>query len=320
MKAALHKRYGPPDVIQILETEMPVPKNSEVLLRVRAAAVNPLDWHGLRGSPYIMRLGGLRRPKDPRMGFDVAGRVEAVGKDVSRLKPGDEVFGTCRGAFAEYACAAESALAPKPENVSFEQAAAAPVAALTALQALRDKGRIQPGQRVLINGGAGGVGSFAVQIARFFGAELTAVCSTRNLEMVRSLGANRVIDYAHEDFTKEGPSYDLLLDCVGNRSLLACRRVLIPKGVLVAVTGPDGPWLGPVARFIQALLVSFCVSQTLTPFITKPAGDDLIIIAGLMASGKVRPVIDRNYPLTEVPDALRYVEKGHTRGKIVITM
>jgi NADPH:quinone reductase-like Zn-dependent oxidoreductase len=250
MKAAVYSRYGPPDVVQIKDTEKPVHKDNEILIKVCAASVNPLDWHFMRGIPYLLRIpAGLLKPKDKRLGVDVAGQVEAVGRNVTQFKPGDEVFGSCRGAFAEYACTSESALVMKPDNVTFEQAASVPVAAYTALQALRDKGHIQPGQKVLINGAAGGVGTFAVQIAKSFGADVTGVCSTRNVDMVRSIGADQMIDYTQEDFTKSGQRYDLILDSVGNHSLLACRRVLNRRGTYTAVGGPSGRWMiGPLAR------------------------------------------------------------------------
>ncbi len=307
--------------MQIRNVEKPVPQANEVLIKVRAAALNPLDWHIMRGKPYILRmLGGLRRPRDTRVGRDVAGQVEAVGGDVTRFKPGDEVFGLCLGACAEYACAAESALIIKPGTVTFEQGAAAPVASFTALQGLRDKGHVQPGHKVLINGAAGGVGTFAVQIAKFFGADVVGVCSAKNVDMVRSLGADRVIDYTQEDFTKGERGYDLVFDCVGNHSLSACRRVLSSKGVYVTVTGPDGRWLGPLARFISALVLSRFVSQNLVPVITKPNKEDLTILRDLMATGKVVPVIDKLYGLSEVSEGLRYLEHGHARGKVVITL
>jgi NADPH:quinone reductase-like Zn-dependent oxidoreductase len=326
MKAAVCTRYGSPDVIQIADVEKPVPGDNEVLIKVCAASVNPLDLHAVRGTPYLARMiGGLRKPNDTRLGFDVAGQVEAVGRNVTQFNPNDEVFGICKGSFAEYACTSESAsarsvLTLKPGNVTFEQAASLPVAAFTALQGLRDKGRIQPGQKVLINGAAGGVGTFAVQIARWFGADVTGVCSTRNVDMVRSLGAGRVIDYTHQDFTRSGDRYDVILDCVGNHSLFACRRVLNPRGICVVVTGPDGWLLGPVARMVKALMVSPLVSQSLIPFIAKPGKEDLTIMLKLMETGKVKPVIDRQYSLNEVPEAVRYLEEGHARGKIVITL
>jgi NADPH:quinone reductase-like Zn-dependent oxidoreductase len=250
----------------------------------------------------------------------VAGQVEAVGRNVTRFKPGDEVFGACRGAFAEYACTSESAVAMKPDNVTFEQAASVPIAAFTALQGLRDKGQIQPGQKVLINGAAGGVGTFAVQIAKSFGADVTGVCSTRNVDMVRSIGADRVIDYTRVDFTKSGQRYDLLFDCIGNHSLLACRRVLNPKGIYVAVGGPNGRWIGPMALFFRALVLSRFVSQNLAAFIAKASKEDLVILRELVLAGKVTPVIDKRYRLSEVPEAIRYLEEGHARGKVAITL
>jgi len=321
MKAAIYTRYGPPDVLQIKDVEKPVPKDNEVLIRVRAASVNPLDWHFMRGTPYFLRMmTGLRKPKDKRLGVDVAGQVEAVGRNVTQLKPGDEVFGACRGAFAEYACTSESALVMKPYNVTFEQAASVPVAAFTALQGLRDKGHLQPGQKVLINGAAGGVGTFAVQIAKSFGADVTGVCSTRNVDMVRSIGADRVIDYTQEDFTQSGQRYDLIFDCVGNHSLSACRRVLNPKGTYIAVGGPGGWWLDPLARMLRTLVLSWFVSQKLVMFLAKPSKEDLTIIGQLMEAGKVAPVIDKRYSLSEVPEAIRYLEEGHARGKVVITL
>jgi NADPH:quinone reductase-like Zn-dependent oxidoreductase len=323
MKAAVYSRYGPPDVVQIKDVEEPVPKDNEVLIEVRAASVNPLDWHFMRGTPYFVRImTGLRKPKDKRLGVDVGGQVEAVGRNVTQFKPGDEVFGACRGAFAEYACASESALAIKPDNVTFEQAASVPIAAFTALQGLRDKGQIQPGQKVLINGAAGGVGTFAVQIAKSFGADVTGICSTRNVDMVRSIGADRVIDYTQEDFTKSGQRYDLMLDSVGNRSLSACRRVLNPKGIYIPVGGEAGRWMiGPLARSITALVLSRFVSQKLVAsFLAKPSKEDLTIMHDLMKAGKVTPVIDKRYRLSEVPEAIRYLEEGHARGKVVITL
>jgi NADPH:quinone reductase-like Zn-dependent oxidoreductase len=266
-------------------------------------------------------LGGLRKPKTTRLGCDVAGQVEAVGGSVTQFKPGDEVFGGWLGAFAfaEYACTPELALAIKPDSVTFEQAASVPIAAFTALQGLRNKGGIQPEQEVLINGAAGGVGTFAVQIAKALGANVTGVCSMRNVEMVRSIGADRVIDYNREDFTTSAQHYDLLFDCVGNHSLSAYRRVLNPNGTCIVVTGPDGPWLGPLARFVQALAMSPFVSQKLVPFIARPNKEDLDIMLQFMATGKVTPVIDRRYSLSEVPEAIRYLEEGHARGKVIIT-
>ncbi len=323
MKAAIYTRYGPPDVLQIRDVEKPVPKDNEVLIRVRAASVNPLDWHFMRGTPYIVRMrAGLLKPKDKRLGIDVAGQVEAVGGNVTQLKPGDEVFGACRGAFAEYACASESALVVKPANVTFEQAASVPIAAFTALQGLRDKGHLQPGQKVLINGAAGGVGTFAVQVAKWCGAEVTGVCSTRNVDMVRSIGADRVIDYTQEDFTKSGQRYDLFFDGVGNHSLSACRRVLNPKGIYVPFGGSSDRWMiGPLARMLKTLVLSRFVSQKLLiVFMAKARKEDLIVMHELMQAGKVTPVIDKRYKLSEVPEAIRYLEEGHARGKVVITL
>jgi NADPH:quinone reductase-like Zn-dependent oxidoreductase len=321
MKAVVYYNYGSPDVLKCEEIEKPTAGDNEVLIKVRAASVNPFDWHFMRGTPYILRIqAGLRKPKVTRLGVDVAGQVEAVGRNVTQFKPGDEVFGACRGAFAEYACTSESALVMKPDNVTFEQAASVPVAAFTALQGLRDKGQIQPGQKVLINGAAGGVGTFAVQIAKWFGADVTGVCSTRNVGMVRSIGADRVIDYTQEDFTQSGQRYDLFFDCVGNHSLLACRRVLNPKGIYIVVGGPGGRWLGPLARMIKTLVLSRFVSQKLVPFLAKSSKEDLTIMHELMAAGKVTPVIDKRYRLSEVPEAIRYLEEGHARGKVVITL
>lgn len=291
------------------------------MIRVRAASVNPLDWRVMRGRPYFMRImTGLRRPKDTRLGVDVAGEVEAVGRNVTRFKPGDEVFGAGSGAFAEYACASESVLVTKPNNVTFEQAAAVNVGACTALQGLRDSGQIQPGQKVLINGAAGGVGTFAVQIGKCLGAEVTGVCSARNAEMVRSIGAEHVIDYTHEDFTESGRRYDLLFDLVGNRPLSACRRVLNPKGTYVVAGGPDGRWLGPLRPMLKAPLFSPFVSQKLVMCMSKVSKEDLTTLRELMEAGKVTPVIDRRYSLSEVPEAIRYLEEGHARGKVVITL
>jgi NADPH:quinone reductase-like Zn-dependent oxidoreductase len=322
MKAIVYSNYGPPDVLKCEEIEKPTAGDNEVLIRVRAASVNPADWHFMRGTPYFVRIPvGLRKPKVTRLGIDVAGQVEAVGRSVTQFKPGDEVFGSCRGAFAEYVCTAESALVMKPNNVTFEQAASVPVAALTALQGLREKGQIQPGQQVLINGAAGGVGTFAVQIAKSFGAAVTGVCSTRNVEMVRSIGADRVIDYTQEDFTKGTRRYDLILDCVGNHSFSARRNILNPNGICVMVGAPnDGNWIGPLAGVLKVLALSRFVSQSFVAFIGKASKRDLTIMGELMEAGKVTPVIDRRYGLSDVPDAIRYLEDGHARGKVVITL
>jgi NADPH:quinone reductase-like Zn-dependent oxidoreductase len=327
MMAIVYSSYGSPDVLRCEEIEKPVPGDKEVIIRVRAASVNPLDWKLMSGGPFIVRmLLGLGKPKVKRPGVDVAGKVEAIGKQVTQFKEGDEVFGTCRGAFAEYATSAsvpglKSVLLKKPDNVTFEQAASAPVAALTALQGLRDKGRIQPGQSVLINGAAGGVGTFAVQIAKVFGAQVTGVCSTRNVDMVRSIGADRVIDYTQEDVTKSGQRYDLLLDCVGNHSLSACRRILNREGRLVMVGAPkDISLTGILASVLGALVLSPFLRQKMSFLIAKVNQEDLTVLSNLMATGKIKPVIDRRYRLSEAADAFRYMEEGHARGKVLITL
>jgi NADPH:quinone reductase-like Zn-dependent oxidoreductase len=322
MRAIVYTEYGPPDVLQLTEVATPTPKDDEVLIGIRAASVNPLDWHFMRGTPYVVRAtAGWRKPRVTRLGVDVAGQVEAVGKNVTQFQPGDAVFGVCRGAFAEYVCASEGAVVLKPANVTFEQAAAVPVAALSALQGLRDKGRIRGGQRVLINGAAGGVGTFAVQIARAFGADVTGVCSTGNMDMVRSIGAHHVLDYTQEDFTKSGQPYDVILDSVGNHSLSDCRRALTTEGTLVLVGGPDkGRWLGPLTGMLKAAALSRFVSQKLLPFLAHLSKDDLIVMRELLETGKVAPVIGRSYPLSDVREAIRYLEQGHARGKVAITM
>jgi len=322
MKAIVYRCYGSPDVLEFEDVEKPTPADNEVLVKVHAASVNPLDWHYMRGSPYLMRLGtGLGAPKDSRLGVDFAGTVEAVGKNVTRFKPGDEVFGGRSGAFAEYVIVPDDrALALKPSNVTFEQAASAPIAAITALQALRDKGQLKPGQKVLINGASGGVGTFAVQIAKSFGAEVTGVCSTRNVEMVRSIGADHVVDYTKEDYTESGQLYDLIIDNVGNHSLLANRRVLNPDGIFVIIGGPKGNWLAPLMNPIKALMLSPFVGQEFVMLLAKMDKDDLTILGNLMEAGKVTAVIDRRYRLSEVPAAIRYSEEGHARGKIVIDL
>jgi NADPH:quinone reductase-like Zn-dependent oxidoreductase len=319
MKAIVYRNYGPPDVLRCEEIEKPTAGDNEVLIKVRAASANPLDWRLMRGTPYLLRLlAGLRKPKVTRVGRDVAGQVAGVGRNVTQFKPGDDVFGTCRGAFAEYVCTSESELVIKPDKVTFEQAASVPVAGLTALQGLRDKGHIQPGQKVLINGAAGGVGTFAVQIARSFGAEVTGVCSTRNVEMVRSIGADRVIDYTQEDSTKMEQRYDLLFECVGNYSLSACRRVLNPNGICVIAGASKELWPF-LTRALIAPVLSRCVNQKFVIFMAKVRKEDLTVLGKLMAAGKVTPVIDRRYRLNEVPEAIRYLEEGHAQGKVVIT-
>ena len=320
MKAIVYSDYGPPDVLRCEEIEKPTPADDEVLIKVRAASVNPLDWRLIRARPFVRRVvSRLGKAKLTRPGRDVAGQVEAVGRNVARFKPGDAVFGACDGSFAEYASAPESALALKPEKVTFEQAASVPVAGLTALQGLRDKGHIGPGQKVLVNGAAGGVGTFAVQVAKTFGAEVTGVCSTRNVEMVRSVGADHVIDYTREDFTQGTQRYDILFDCIGNHSLSACRRVLNPDGICVIAGGGKKVW-SALTRSLQALVLSRFAGQNFRMFIARLNKDDLAALGELIEAGKVRPVIDRRYSLSEVPEAVRYLEEGHARGKVVITL
>jgi NADPH:quinone reductase-like Zn-dependent oxidoreductase len=328
MKSIVHRCYGTTDVLKYEDIAKPTPADNQVLVKVHAASVNPLDWHYMRGTPYIVRLeAGFGKPDDPRMGVDFAGTVEAVGKEVKQFKPGDEVFGARDGAFAQYVTVREQgALALKPPNLTFEQAAAVPIAAITALQALRDAGRIQSGQRVLIIGASGGVGTFAVQIAKSYGAEVTGVCSTRNVEMVRSLGADHVVDYTKEDVIKSGQQYDMIMDNVGNRSLselLSFRQILAPKGVFVLIGGggPDaGAWLGPLATPLEERMISPFVSQKFVWFIADLNKEDLTVLGDLMQAGKVTPVIDRTYKLSETSEALRYLEKGHARGKVVISL
>ena len=323
MKAIVYRCYGSPDLLKLEEIEKPTVAADQVLVKVHAASVNPLDWHYLRGTPYIVRFdSGLGAPQNPRLGVDFAGTVEAVGSEVKRFKPGDEVLGGRFGAFAEYVTVrADRAVVLKPGSVTFEQAAAVPIAAVTALQALRDKGRVQPGQKVLINGASGGVGTFAVQIAKAFGAEVTGVCSTRNGDMVRSIGADHVVDYTREDFTLGAQRYDLIVDMVGSHSLLEYRRVLNPNGTLVTVGGTsDEPWLGFLATPLKAQALSPFVSQKFTTLLAELNPEDLAFLTNLMQAGKVKAVIDRRYPLSEVPAAIRYVEAGHARGKVVINV
>lgn len=326
MKAAVYTDYGPPDVLELKEIKKPVPNDDQVLVKVRAASLNPLDWHFLRGTPFIARIGmmGLRKPKNPRLGVDLAGEVEAVGKNVTQFKPGDEVFGQKFGAFAEYVCVrADRAIVLKPTALTFEQAASVPVAAITALQGLRDQGKVQPGQKVLINGASGGVGTFAVQIAKSLGAEVTGVCSTRNLDLVRSLGADHVIDYTKEDFTKGAERYDVILDNVGNQPLSGFQRALKPNGICVMIGGGgpnDGGLIGPMGRPIKALLTSPFRSQKMGMFMADVTPQDLNILGEMLQSGKVKPVIDRTYPLSQIREAIRYLEDGHARGKVVLTI
>jgi NADPH:quinone reductase-like Zn-dependent oxidoreductase len=322
MKAIRYYSYGSPDVLEFQDVETPTAADDGLLVRVRAASVNPMDWHFMRGMPYLMRAqSGLSRPKANGLGADLAGTIEAVGRNVTGFQPGDEVFGLTTSTFAEYVgIPHDAAVVKKPANVTFEQAASVPVAALTALQGLRDKARLQAGQQVLINGAAGGVGTFAVQIAKAYGAEVTGVCSTRNVELVRSIGADQVIDYTQEDFTRGGRRYDILLDLVANRSLAECRRVLAQKGVLVRIGPSKGEWIGPVLGLVGLLALAPLVSQRLVTFLARPSRDDLTVLAEFLQSGQVTPVIDRTYPLTEVPEAIRYLEEGHARGKVVITV
>jgi NADPH:quinone reductase-like Zn-dependent oxidoreductase len=319
MKAIVQDSYGSPDLLQLKDIDKPVVKDDEVLVRVRAAAVNIGDWHLLQGVPYVMRLGtGLRRPRREIPGLDIAGQVETIGRSVKQFRPGDEVFGWCRGAFAEHACAAESSLLPKPANLTFEQSVAVGDSAFTALNAVRDQAKVQPGQRLLINGASGGVGTFAVQIAKSFGANVTGVCSTRNVDLVRSIGADHVIDYTKEDFTQTEQRYDVMLDMVGSRSLSDCRRALTHRGTYVLVGVSNlGRWFG-LSRQAKALLLSPFVRQRMRVFVVRHNREDLAVLKDLVEAGKVTPVIDRRYTLSEVPHALRHQGEGHAQGKIVI--
>jgi NADPH:quinone reductase-like Zn-dependent oxidoreductase len=323
LKAITYHRYGPPDVLELQDVDEPVMDDDDVLVRVRAASANPRDWHFMRGVPYFMRLQfGLRKPRDVRLGSDIAGEVEAVGRNVTRFRPGDEVVAdVVQGGFAQYACVPEGLAGAKPANLTFEQAAAVPLAALTALQGLRDHGRVQPGQKVLIIGAAGGVGTFAVQIAKWLGAEVTGVCSTGKADMVRSIGADHVVDYTREDFTKGGQQYDVIFQLAGTRSPSDCRRALTPKGTLLLSSGESaGRWIGPVSRVAKAVVLSPFVGQRLVPFLAKRSGEDLQLVKELVETGRVSPVLDRTYSLGEVPDAIRYLEEGHARGKVAITV
>jgi NADPH:quinone reductase-like Zn-dependent oxidoreductase len=323
MQAIVYHHYGPPEVLELAEIDKPIPAPGEVLVRIYAASVNPYDWHFMRGAPKFFRVViGLRGPKSPRLGADLAGVVESVGEGVTLLKAGDAVFGTGKGSFAEYACEDESKLAIKPQSLSFEQAAAVPIAGITALQGLRDSGKVQPGQRVLINGAAGGVGTFSVQIAKGLGAHVTGVCSTRNVALVKSLGADRVIDYTHEDFTREHDRWDVIFDLTNNRPLATIRRVLKPNGIFVACGG------GPIDKssvdylkgmFGQAVIARF-VSQKLTTVLAKVNTADLNLLTELLENGTIRPVLDSSYPLNKVGEAISYIETGHARGKVTIAI
>ncbi|MDQ3506545.1 MAG: NAD(P)-dependent alcohol dehydrogenase [Actinomycetota bacterium] len=322
MKAIVCTEYGSPDVLNLEEVRDPTPEEDEVLVKVHAASVNAADWHILRADPFLVRLAmGLLKPKHEILGADIAGRVEAVGANATRFQPGDEVFGDLSGCgfggFAEYVCASEDALALKPANMSFEEAAAAPLAAAAALQGLRGKGQVQPGQKVLVNGASGGVGTFAVQIAKSFGAEVTGVCSTDKLDMARSIGADHVIDYTQQDFTKNGQRYDLILAANGYHSISGYKRALSPNGIYVMLGGST-------AQMYQAMLlgplVSMAGSKKMGNLLAKPNQTDLVFLKDLLEAGKVKPVIDRSYPLSEVPEAIRYLEEGHARGKVVITV
>jgi NADPH:quinone reductase-like Zn-dependent oxidoreductase len=322
MKAIVQDRYGSADVLELRDIETPVAGNGDVLLRVHAASAFIGDWHVMTGRPYLGRLAfGLRAPKLRVRGQDVAGRVEAVGEGVTQFQVGDEVFGTCDGAFAEYAIARQGKIAPKPANLTFEQAATVPITGTTALQAVRDKGRVQSGQSVLIIGAAGGVGSFAVQIAKALGAHVTGVCSTAQVDLVRSIGADEVIDYTREDFAATGQHYDAILDIAGNRSVSHLRRALAPKGTLVIVGGEGGGrWFGGIHRQLGAQLLSMFVGQKLGTFIAKQNGEDLVALKELIEAGKVTPVIGTTFPLQKVPEAIRSLTEGHARGKVVITI
>src|SRR5215510_7848085 len=323
MKAIVYCDYGVAN-LKFQDVEKPIPADDQLLVRVRTASVNPLDWHFVEGTPYVMRAlaAGLRKPKDTQLGVDFAGTVEAVGKNVTKFKPGDEVFGGRTGSFADYVCVRESrAVALKPATVTFEQAASVPIAGITALQALRDKGQLQAGQKVLINGASGGVGTFAVQIAKSYGAEVTGVCSTRNVDLVKSLGADHVIDYTKEDFTKTDQRYDVIIDNVGNHSLLALRNALNPGGRYILVGGGglnDNRWIGPLARPLRALVLSRLVSQRMGLMLTHMNREDLTVLGDLIQARTIKPVIDRTYGLRDVPEAIRYLETGHARGKVVI--
>jgi NADPH:quinone reductase-like Zn-dependent oxidoreductase len=323
MKTVLYERYGPPDVLQLRDVERPVIGDDQVLVRVHASSVNPVEWYSVTGPLFVRLISrALRKPPDTAVGADLAGRVEAVGKEVKELEPGDEVFGTSGASWAEYAAAREVRLARKPAVVSFEEAAAAPIAALTALQALRDHGRVQPGQKVLINGASGGVGTYAVQLAKTFGADVTAVCSTQNVDLARSLGADQVVDYTREDFTKLRERHDVMIDIAGSRPFRQFRRVLTREAtvVLVGAKFPANKGLGPLSHVIGTRLASVGRSQTVKFFMAQINKEDLTVLAELLEAGKVKSVVDRRYELGEAADALRYLGEGHARGKVIITV
>ncbi len=322
MQAIIQDRYGSPDdVLELRDIERPVVGDDEVLVQVRAGSVNPLDWHLVTGTPYIARVeSGVRTPKRTTPGADVAGSIEAVGNNVTGLKPGDEVFGEISGAFAEYVCVPQGGVVPKPTGLSFEQAAAVPVAGLTALQGLRDKGRIQQGHKVLIIGASGGVGTFAVQIAKSFGAVVTGVCSTRNVEMVRSIGADEVIDYTRNDVATSGERYDVVLDAVGTRPISECKSLVEPDGTYVLVGGPKGRWLGPVPRLVAVLVASKLGGPRMVGMLARQTTEDLLTLKRMLEAGDVTPVIEGSYLLSEVPEAITRQGRGHARGKTVITV
>ncbi len=320
MKAIVYEQYGAPEVLQFKELAKPAPADNEILVKVRVASVNPLDWHFMRGEPWPIHLMlGLWKPKNAQLGVDVAGVVEAVGGSITEFKPGDEVFGGCRGAFAEYVCAKEDTLALKPASLSFEQAASVPLAAITALQGLRDKGQIKPGQKVLVEGASGGVGTFAIQIAKAFGAEVTAVCSTRNLQRAQSLGADHLIDYTREDFTQSGQSFDLIFGANAYHSLFAYRRVLSRGGICIKVGGNAS--LGAVLlELLLSLMLALVSSKKVYTFIAKLNKKDLLLLKQFLENGKIAPVIDRRYPLSDTAEAIRYLEEGHAQGKVVLSV
>jgi NADPH:quinone reductase-like Zn-dependent oxidoreductase len=321
MQAIVHARYGSPDVLELRDTPLPEVQADGVLVRVCAAGVNAYDWHLMRGQPFPARMGnGLRRPASSALGVEMSGIVEAVGGSVTEFRPGDEVIGHLGASFSEYVQGAAGRFVAKPANVSFEQAAGLPVAGLTALQGLRDRGGLQAGQAVLVNGASGGVGTFAVQIAKILGAHVTGVCSTRNVDLVRSLGADAVIDYTREDFTRSSTKYDLIFDVAGSRPLRACRRLLVPSGRLIVVGGPSGRLIKPLDRMVLAVVLSRFGTRAMVPFFAKHSHEDLVTLRDLVAAGRLVPTVDRTYPLAETAAAVRYVETGHARAKVVITM